>query len=69
MVVFFTEDDLINFGQYVRSTERKLMLRQKYSNISEAELDSMLQKITKEDIGNWIYLLDQASNEQPNSAG
>ena len=54
MVIFFTEEDLVSFGEYLLSDERKQKLEENWPDTSEI-LESNLKKVHDADLANWAY--------------
>ena len=54
MVIFFTEEDLVSFGEYLLSDERKQKVEENWPNTSEI-LESNLKKVHDADLANWAY--------------
>ena len=51
MITFFDDQDLISFGSYMLSEERKQSILQ--SNESEEVINEALKYVTPFDFGNW----------------
>ena len=54
MVIFFTEEDLVSFGEYLFSDERKQKIEENWPDTSEI-LESNLKKVHDADLTNWAY--------------
>lgn len=50
MVTYFNKKDLVNFGNYLLSDERK----ERFKSISEENLDERLSKVHDTDIENFL---------------
>lgn len=54
MITFFDDQDLISFGSYMLSEERKQSILQ--SNESEEVINEALKYVTPFDFGNWYQM-------------
>jgi len=52
MVTYFNKKDLVSFGNYLLSEERKLRFEQMQSEIPASE---RMANVTHADIENWMY--------------
>ena len=70
MVVFFTEQDLVSFGNYVLSNVRKENILAHSTEESEEVVAQRLQNVSDADLANWAYLVQQAQvqSEQQNNS-
>jgi hypothetical protein len=69
MVIYFTEEDLISFGEYMVSPQRRQLFRDK-PNPEGLSLDERLAMVHDADLSNWAYLastnrqvMDEINNE------
>lgn len=62
MVTFFSEQDLVSFGNYLLSPERKSY----YLNqgINEDKVDVILSAVNNIDLTNWVNLLIKSQTPQ-----
>ena len=59
MTIIFSEQDLISFGQYIVSDLRKDIYRDRF-DIDGEELENRLIKISLEDIGDWMAVMQNS---------
>ncbi|MGV8961940.1 MAG: hypothetical protein ACOH2V_00985 [Candidatus Saccharimonadaceae bacterium] len=62
MVIFFTEEDLVSFGEYLLSEERQNAIYE--ASASEEEEDFMLMHINGSDLTNWAKRAGAQSVEE-----
>lgn len=60
MVVFFTESDLVSFGEYMMSDERKEMFKN-HPEMQGEDLDERLKSVHNADLANWAQNTQQES--------
>jgi hypothetical protein len=61
MVIYFTEEDLVSFGTYMISAERRKSIEGN-PNFEDGNLEIRLGTVNDADIQNWALLL--AKNQQ-----
>ena len=61
MLMFFTEEDLVSFGNYMVSPIREQKIREGYanSNLNEDDIQNRLKNVSDADLGNWVYMVNQ----------
>lgn len=67
MITYFTEQDLVSFGSYILSNDR----REAYvkQGISEDKIYELLKNITVLDLTSWVdYLQRQKQTLEPNES-
>jgi hypothetical protein len=57
MVIYFTEEDLVSFGEYMVSPQRKQLLTDK-PNPEGLSLDERLSMVHDGDLAYWAYLVN-----------
>lgn len=64
MVIYFTEDELVSFGYYIMSKQRKDF----FSNHPDFKdnVNERLQKVDSDDLANWAYIMQQNSANNGN---
>lgn len=55
MVIYFTEEDLISFGEYMVSPQRR-QLFESHPDPSGISLEERLGSVHDADLSNWAYL-------------
>lgn len=61
MIVFFLEEDLVSFGNYMISPERR-QLFEANPDPSGLTLEERLSKVHDADLANWAYINNQTPN-------
>ena len=64
MIMFFTEQDLVSFGEYMISQVREDSIKK--LEISEDEKLERLSNVTNQDLLNWTQLINQIRQENAN---
>lgn len=59
MVVFFLEEDLVSFGNYMVSVERRELF-ENHPDPSGLSLQERLSMVHDSDLANWAYINNQA---------
>lgn len=57
MIIYFTEEDLVTFGEYMVSPQRKQIIRDK-PNPEGVSLEERLSKVYEADLTNWAYIMN-----------
>lgn len=65
MIMFFTEEDLVSFGNYMISSLRERGIRETAieRGLTEEEIQDRLKSVSDADLGNWSYLVNSAQDE------
>ncbi len=63
MVIYFTEEDLVSFGNYLLSDIRTKHIRSTSDGISDETIEDRLKNVSDADLGNWAYLVNQAKKD------
>lgn len=58
MVIYFTEEDLVSFGSYMISKDRRKFFELD-PTVDDIALTEKLGRVNETDIQNWAYLLNQ----------
>jgi len=66
MVIFFTEEDIISFGEYLLSDNRRMNMINIMNITDENIIKEQLSKVHEDDLSNWAYL-NTHPNERTNS--
>jgi len=66
MVIFFTEEDLVSFGTYMISKERKDVYLNNVEGIID-QVDTLLSQVNTVDLENWVRLLNKQKEVVPKS--
>lgn len=53
MLVFFTEDDLLSFGEYMVSDARRKKIED-HPDVKEDEVDNVLKTVHRADLVSWL---------------
>lgn len=61
MVIYFTEEDLISFGEYMVSEQRKKLF-ESHPDPTNLSLEERLSVVHDADLSNWAFL--QTTKEQ-----
>jgi len=64
MIIYFTEEDLITFGEYMVSPQRTQIVRDQ-PNPDGIEFKKRLAQVYESDLTNWAYLSNM--NKQVNT--
>lgn len=62
MIIFFTEQDLVSFGNYMVSDLRK----RRYAANTELDADAipnLLARVNDQDLGDWAYINEQQKQQ------
>lgn len=60
-MMFFTEDDIVSFGNYMMSSLRERKIREAVElSEDEDQIQARLRSVSDADLGNWAYLMNQA---------
>ena len=62
MVMFFTEQDLVSFGEYMISEVRERSINN-FPNMSDEERSERLNNVTNLDLNNWMQFVSQVRQE------
>jgi hypothetical protein len=62
MVMFFDEKDLLSFGAYMISKERRKFYEARDKSGDDLEFDS--KTVNEIDLSNWAYIVNQAAKQQ-----
>lgn len=60
MVIFFTEEDLVSFGEYMMSDQRR-KLYEEHPEISSENIEERLKSVHNADLANWAQYTQQES--------
>lgn len=63
MVIYFTEHDVISFGQYLLSDERKTNRIKEFVTVDDQEVIQQLKHVYEKDLSEWAYKVSQQANE------
>lgn len=67
MIIFFTEQDMVSFGEYMVSKERKQLYEEHMiETIGSLDLDALdekLKHVHDSDLGNWNYIVNKIKKE------
>ena len=58
MVLFFDEEDLVSFGEFMVSDQRRAAY-EKSPNIPAEEVGSRLKKVSEDDLSTWSHFRQQ----------
>lgn len=64
MIILFSEEDMLSFGSYMISTNRRKFYEQMSS--SNEELQAKLGVVNEEDLASWAYMANKKLSEQNN---
>jgi len=56
MVIFFTEEDIISFGEYLLSDNRRINMINIMNITDENIIKEQLSRVHEEDLSAWAYL-------------
>lgn len=56
MVIYFTEEDLVSFGEYMVSPQRRQIVKDR-PNPDGLSLDERVSSVHEFDLTNWAYLM------------
>lgn len=63
MVMYFTEEDLASFGQYLLSDERREMIERASIGETQDVLQDRLKNVSNLDLANWAQSLNQSTEQ------
>ena len=63
MVMYFTEEDLASFGQYLLSDERREMIERASIGETQDVLQNRLKNVSNLDLANWAQSLNQSTEQ------
>ena len=67
MIIFFTEQDIVSFGEYMVSKERKQLYEEHIiettGSLDLDTLDEKLKHVHDSDLANWNYLVSKVKQE------
>ena len=63
MVMYFTEEDLVSFGQYLLSDERREMIERASIGETQDILQDRLKNVSNLDLANWAQSLNQSTEQ------
>ncbi len=63
MVMYFTEEDLASFGQYLFSDERREMIERASIGETQDVLQDRLKNVSNLDLANWAQSLNQSMEQ------
>lgn len=64
MVIFFSEQDMVSFGNFVQSDLRFDLYKQNLPNVKESDIKIMLKTVSVQDLSLWMQVMDQSSQEE-----
>lgn len=62
MVIFFTEEDLVSFGEYMMSDQRR-KLYEEHPEIGSENIEERLKSVHNADLANWTQSLNQSMEQ------
>ena len=64
MVLFFSEEDMKDFGNFILSERREYFYRNhpEYKNLDDEELNEVLKQVNSEDFSCFLYELNKNKN-------
>lgn len=63
MVVFFTEEDLVSFGEYMMSDQRRKMYEE-HPELKNEDIEEKLKNVNNADLANWVQYTQQETFNQ-----
>ncbi len=63
MVMYFIEEDLASFGQYLLSDERREMIERASIGETQDVLQDRLKNVSNLDLANWAQSLNQSMEQ------
>lgn len=65
MIVFFTEEDLVSFGNYMVSDLRREMY-ESHPDLKDENIEERLKSVSDADLANWTYFNNKNIQESIN---
>lgn len=65
MIVFFAEEDLVSFGNYMVSDLRREMY-ENHPDLKDENIEGRLKSVSDADLANWAYFSNQKTQESIN---
>ena len=63
MVIFYQPKDMMSFASYILSDLRRDVLSQKFTNISDEELHNRCNKVTEDDLMDWMTIMESSADD------